>query len=276
MRHAVFATALALLGSIQAAEARPARADVTHVVEPGLTLESIAHRYHVSAQAIVAVNHLKEGEALRPGQTLVIPGATAPPPRDPRRPGADSGPRSAARATAATHPARIRFEKNVIHAIRFDEEFKIRVKDGRGKIPANALIAFERLMRQGEGTHPPDPRLVAQIGLVSNHFQGRTLEVVSGFRAYTPTQYTAHSRHNLGRALDFRVQGIRNEELRDFCRTLPDTGCGYYPNSTFVHLDVRDAKAYWVDLSHPGEAPRYEKLGANPDEGTSDVTSESH
>lgn len=284
MRLAVFAVALALLCPIFAAKDRLARADVTHVVEAGHTLESIAHRYHVSPQAIVAANHLKEGEALRPGQTLVIPGADA---KDAnvtkdakpgtKAPAPRAAPRTAARGGAATARApRVHFERNVIHAIRFDEEFKIRVKDARGKIPSSALISFERLMRQGEGTHPPDPRLVAMIGVVSNHFDGRTIEVVSGFRAYTPTQYTAHSRHNLGRALDFRIEGIPNEELRDFCRTLRSTGCGYYPNSTFVHLDVRDAKAYWVDLSHPGEPPRYAKLGVNADEGTSDVTTESH
>jgi uncharacterized protein YcbK (DUF882 family) len=297
MRLAVFAVAFALLCPIFAARDRPARADVTHVVEAGHTLESIAHRYHVSPQAIVAANHLKEGEALHPGQTLVIPGADAKDAKDAKDPrdakaakigtkdaktgakatGPKPAPRTAARGGAATARApRARFERNVIHAVRFDEEFKIRVKDARGKIPSSALISFERLMRQGEGTHPPDPRLVAMIGVVSNHFDGRTIEVVSGFRAYTPTQYTPHSNHNLGRALDFRIEGIPNEELRDFCRTLRSTGCGYYPNSTFVHLDVRDAKAYWVDLSHPGEPPRYEKLGVYADEGTSDVTTESH
>ena len=59
--------------------------------------------------------------------------------------------------------------------------------------------------------------------------------------------------------------------MRDFCRTLRNAGCGYYPNSTFVHMDVRDTKAYWVDLSRPGEPPRYEKPGALADEGISDV-----
>jgi uncharacterized protein YcbK (DUF882 family) len=150
------------------------------------------------------------------------------------------------------HP---RFERDVIHAMRLDEEFRI---------------------RQGQATHPPDPRLVALVTVVSNHFGGRTLEVVSGYRAYTPTQYTPHSNHNFGKALDFRVQGVRNEELRDFCRSLRNAGCGYYPNSTFVHMDVRDSKAYWVDLSRPGEPPRYEKPGMAADEGTSDVTTESH
>jgi uncharacterized protein YcbK (DUF882 family) len=179
-------------------------------------------------------------------------------------------------AKRATAPPRTRFERDVVHAIRLDEEFRIRVKDSRGKVSPAAIRSFERLMRQRDATHPPDPRLVALVAIVSNHFGGRTLEVVSGYRAYTPTQYTPHSNHNFGRALDFRVQGVRNEELRDFCRTLRNAGCGYYPNSTFVHMDVRDAKAYWVDLSRPGEPPRYEKAGALADEGTSDVTTESH
>ena len=134
------------------------------------------------------------------------------------------------------------------------------MKDRHGKVPAAALKAFERLMRQGGATHPPDPRLVALIGVVSNHF-GKPLEVVSGFRAYTPTQYTPNSRHNVGRALDFRVQGVRNEELRDFCRTLRNAGCGYYPNSTFVHLDVRDTKRLLGRPRPPGRAAAVRKAG---------------
>jgi hypothetical protein len=35
-------------------------------------------------------------------------------------------------------------------------------------------------------------------------------------------------------------------------------GVGYYPNSSFVHLDIRKgAKAFWIDYSGPGEAPLY-------------------
>jgi uncharacterized protein YcbK (DUF882 family) len=235
-----------------------ARGDVTYVVQRGHTLESIAARYHVDPRALAAANHLKEGDPLRPGQRLVIPG---------------TGPGARHQAAPDAHG---RFERDVVRAVRLDEEFRIRMKDGRGRVPAASLKSFERLMRQGEAMHPPDPRLVALIGVVSNHFAGRTLEVVSGYRAYTPTQYTPQSRHNFGKALDFRVRGIPNEVLRDFCRTLHNTGCGYYPNSTFVHMDVRDASAYWVDLSHPGEPPHYERPGVAADEGTSDVTTESH
>ena len=69
------------------------------------------------------------------------------------------------------------------------EEFRIRVKDAHGHIPPSAMKAFERMMRQGNGAHAVDPRLVALVGIVSSHFGGKPIEVVSGYRAYTPTQY---------------------------------------------------------------------------------------
>ena len=41
-------------------------------------------------------------------------------------------------------------------------------------------------------------------------------------------------------------------------------GVGYYPNSSFVHLDVRkDRSAFWIDYSGPGERAVY---SATPDQ----------
>jgi hypothetical protein len=105
-----------------------------------------------------------------------------------------------------------------------------------------------------------DPRLVERLDLAAEHFRrngsdpARVL-LVSGYRPQSARSY-----HQLGRALDFRIEGVTNEALVAFCKTLPDTGCGYYPNSLFVHMDVRDAGAghvTWIDVSHPGEAPKY-------------------
>jgi hypothetical protein len=79
--------------------------------------------------------------------------------------------------------------------------------------------------------------------------------VVSGYR---PT--SQGSFHAMGRAIDFRFDGVENTDLVAFCKTLPDTGCGFYPNSSFIHLDVRDAGAghvSWIDASGPGEKPAY-------------------
>ena len=48
-------------------------------------------------------------------------------------------------------------------------------------------------------------------------------------------------------------------ELRDyFRRTFQHVGVGYYPNSSFVHLDVRDGpSAFWIDYSGPGQKAIY-------------------
>jgi hypothetical protein len=104
-----------------------------------------------------------------------------------------------------------------------------------------------------------DARLVQRLEQAVDHFRkpGQTPKVllVSGYRPKS-----AGSFHQSGRALDFRIEGVTNEALVAFCKTLPDTGCGYYPNSLFVHMDARDAGAghvAWIDASKPGEAPKY-------------------
>ena len=259
-----------------------ARADVKHVVEPGHTLEAIAHRYHVSQKAILDANHLQDAGHLRVGETLVIPGVSDPKSHAATAPGAKGGEKGKAGAKPQKPPtyAMVARTPGVIHATRLamSEDFTIRVAaDRRGHTSPQALKSFERLLRSaGNQTHAIDPRLVALAGVVSNHFGSRKIEVISGFRPYSPTQHTAHSNHNAGKAMDFRVLGVPNEVLRDFCRTLKNVGVGYYPNSTFVHLDVRALPAYWIDYSKPGEPPRYDSPNSDADEGTSDVGEEIH
>jgi hypothetical protein len=109
----------------------------------------------------------------------------------------------------------------------------------------------------------PPPRLLEVIARISDHFGGRVVHVVSGFRhAGGFTRET--SQHTQGHAMDIRIDGVPNTELRDYVRTFDRVGVGYYPRSTFVHVDVRDRSAYWVDWSRPGEAPRYQRRGEPP------------
>ena len=109
--------------------------------------------------------------------------------------------------------------------------------------------------------HPRLMRLIYQTG---KHWPGKKVEVVSGFRNPTVAK-NPRSPHMKGLACDFRVEGVKAAELRDYLRKAYDkVGVGYYPNSTFVHLDVRkDKSAFWIDYSGPGERAVYSE---NPGE----------
>ena len=239
----------------------------THVVRHGQTLGGIALEYRTTVRDLIAANPRLKNKALRSGQTIVIPGHDE---VDVRRPGsAKTSPEKPSRWSGKPkHPG-------VVHLTRLAsmEDAITTVRDRAGRVPKGALPVFGRMLRAKSGAvHGIDARLVALVGVVSDHFAGRRLEVVSGYRPYSPKQHTPHSNHNVGHAMDFRVVGVPNEVVRDYCRTLRNVGVGYYPNSVFVHLDVRNEPAYWVDFSKPGEAPRYGEGGVDPDEGASDVS----
>ena len=117
------------------------------------------------------------------------------------------------------------------------------------------------------GVRRVDPGLLERLQQVADHFgKGKrvSMHIVSGYR---PTSVGSY--HASAQALDFRVDGVSNEQLVAFCKTLPDTGCGYYPNSSFVHLDVRAAgtgHVAWIDASGPGESAHYVSAWPPPQE----------
>jgi hypothetical protein len=100
------------------------------------------------------------------------------------------------------------------------------------------------------------PRLVWLVQRIADAFPRRMVYVISGYRPEAP----AASLHHRGRALDLFVHGVNNASLFRYCRTLRDVGCGYYPNSNFVHIDIRpfgSPRVYWVDTAGPGEPAQY-------------------
>ncbi len=103
------------------------------------------------------------------------------------------------------------------------------------------------------------PGLLERLQRIGEAFDPHPIEIVSGYRPDSPSR----SRHHHARALDIVVQGTPREALRDLAVGFEQTGVGWYPNSVFVHVDVREESAYWVDLSGPGERPRYVR-GAEP------------
>lgn len=130
-------------------------------------------------------------------------------------------------------------------------------KDGRVRDKAaKRLDRFMRSWRTGE-KHPIDRRLYRLLAQVSDHFGGRRIVVVSGYRPVRKNQFTKNSRHNHGKAIDFRIVGVPNKDVFNYCKGFANVGCGYYPNSNFIHMDVRTYKTQWTDYSRPGQAPIY-------------------
>ena len=149
------------------------------------------------------------------------------------------------------------------------DELSILARPGSAAKPAESIAALDKVHGPeiAPGIHRIDTRLVEQLERTARHFgkDGEPAHVVlvSGYRPKSSGSY-----HSSGRALDFRLEGVPNADLVAFCKTLPDTGCGYYPNSVFVHMDVRptgSGHVAWVDTSHPGEAPHYVSPGSPED-----------
>jgi len=237
------------------------------VVKEGDTLGGIALRSNVSVESLQAMNKIDAARPLRVGKKLTLP---APNRGDGRGGGPTSSSADAPKGAGKVNGVR----PGVIRLIRGQETLQTRVLDKRRRLVANTLPEFTRFLRFSDGaTHTIDPRLVTLLGMLSDHFGGRDIVVVSGFRPFSTRQFTAHSNHNVGRAIDFTVRGVPNETLRDFCRGFRNVGVGYYPNSSFVHLDVRDRSAFWIDYAGSGQAPRYHRPESKDeaDEGAGEV-----
>ena len=253
----LLATALLVAAPLIAVLAMPTLAegaDVVHVVAKGEKIDELAKKYGVQVKAIASANKLKDPSHLKAGTKLKIPGAKTP---------------------AKTYEQKPKFPGRV-KLVRFGspESQELQVVSKKGKLVPGVLPRVARMMRFGKLNieHPIDSHLVQLVAQVSDHFGGRPIEIISGFRPKTPTQYTPHSNHNIGKAIDMRIPGVPNEVLRDHCRTYKNTGVGYYPNSMFVHFDVRAKSTFWVDLSKPGEAPKYVGANTDVDHGVDDAT----
>ncbi len=105
-----------------------------------------------------------------------------------------------------------------------------------------------------DGVKLAHPRLVWAIQRIAQAFPHRAIHIVSGYRR------ESHGYHPRGRAIDLFVHGVDTTQLFQFCRSLNDVGCGYYPNNKFVHVDVRafgSKHPHWVDVAAPGQPSRY-------------------
>lgn len=155
------------------------------------------------------------------------------------------------------------------------ELLNLRMFDDAGQLRDEALTelrGFLRCVRTGND-HPIHWRLTTILVALAAHFPGKTMTVVSGYRDPRVRTSSAHrSNHTRGRAIDLRIEGVSNRALRDLVRrSFEGVGIGYYPNSSFVHIDIRERSAQWIDFAGPGQAACYSKtVRADLDSGTAE------
>ncbi len=237
--------------TVLASTREPARPS-THTVYAGQRLETIAKRYQVSIEALCDVNRMRRNAKLKPGQVLVIPGSL--PDGGLSKPSVDEE----RRTSSAKQP-----KKGYLELATYTTRYRGIVFDKKGKVAGGAVESISKLFAATGSRPRVDPRLIALLADVSEHFGGRPMRVVSGWRDHS---YFEDSRHKHSQAVDFSIPGVANTVLRDYLRRYRNCGVGYYPNSSFVHLDVRDTAAYWVDYAGPGESPRSKPHHPSPSE----------
>lgn len=90
-----------------------------------------------------------------------------------------------------------------------------------------------------------DERLVEHLQKIRDHF-GRAI-VPLGYRCPVHNARTANaapkSKHTMGMAADFHIDGVKPAEIAKYAETLGIKGIGLY--DTFVHIDTRDKKSFW-------------------------------
>ncbi len=194
-------------------------------VKKGDSLGSIAAKFKRTIREIAHANKLKDDAVLIAGRTIVIP---------------DKG----------SSTADIKVKGRTIKPIRFlrvrsGERIKIQLYNSKGKLLKGNVWKLSKLCRDAKSgkVQRLNFRLVEMIQRLAEAYPDKTIEIMSGYR---PTADGTESQHAFGRAVDIRIAGVPTKELYNFCKKLPRSGCGYYPNDGFIHMDARERKTTWV------------------------------
>ena len=139
-----------------------------------------------------------------------------------------------------------------LRMLGLDESVKVNIYNEDGSYNIESLRSLDHMLRcrRTDDEKPIEPRLFTILSHVYDHFGGKPIDIVSGYR----NQRKKTSNHYKGTATDIRIEGVTPKKIEAFAETL-DTGglgIGIYPRGQFVHIDVRPLPSYrWVDLSPP-------------------------
>jgi uncharacterized protein YcbK (DUF882 family) len=162
---------------------------------------------------------------------------------------------NAAKTTLRTDPLTKPSGDVWVHAENLGEEVKLNIYNPDGTFDDAALAKLDDLFRcvkTGE-VRAVRPELYEQLSRIYDHFEGKRIELVSGFRFAERNS----SRHYHASAMDIRVADTSIREVYAFAESL-DTGhmgIGIYPTTQFIHVDFRapgEPSYRWTDLSGHG------------------------
>ncbi|MBL4634839.1 MAG: YcbK family protein [Kofleriaceae bacterium] len=135
------------------------------------------------------------------------------------------------------------------------EEVRVNIYDENGDFDDGALakLDHEFRCRRTKELRAFDPRLYEMLSRIQDHFDGKRIHLVSGFRF----QKNEGSRHYHASAMDIRIPGVSIKEIRAYAASLDrgGMGIGIYPRSGFIHIDFRapgEPSYRWVDRSRRG------------------------
>jgi uncharacterized protein YcbK (DUF882 family) len=162
-------------------------------------------------------------------------------------------------AAAAPAFARTRLDKKprilTLRHLHTDERLSIAYRVGDA-YQRDALRKLNRLLRdhRTDETVPMDPRLfdlLYDVQMRAGHPESE-IEVFSGYRSprtnamlrRASSRVARRSLHMSGKAIDIRVVGCSNHRVRDAAISLERGGVGYYPRSSFVHVDTGPVRSW--------------------------------
>jgi uncharacterized protein YcbK (DUF882 family) len=145
------------------------------------------------------------------------------------------------------------------------ERAELRLYDATGALDEAALSRLDELLadaRDPENVEhaPIDRRALKLLFKAAYHFEAREIEIISGYRKPGRRREGLHGQ---GRAIDFKLPGVKAAELASYLRRLPRAGVGIYthPRTQYVHVDVRELSYHWIDASPPRRHWRERSLG---------------
>jgi uncharacterized protein YcbK (DUF882 family) len=148
------------------------------------------------------------------------------------------------------------------------EEVKVNIYKADGTFDDAALAKLDDVFRCARtgAVRAVRAELYEQLSRIYDHFEGKRIELVSGFRYAERNS----SRHWHASAMDIKIPGVTIREMYRYAESLDagGMGIGLYPTSQFIHVDFRapgEPSYRWTDTSghNSGKGKRKKKKSGN-------------